>query len=83
MLASRPGTDCSVALSTWMYLWYASDVHLTRVFMSHIGRPAAAAVVAAPIRKLWLAYAASLMPSDRSRDRRVEVRRVGVRYEPS
>ena len=46
--------------------------------MSHIGRPAAAAVVAAPIRKLWLAYAASLMPSDRSRDCRVE-----VRYEPS
>ena len=51
--------------------------------MSQSGRPAAAAVVAAPIRKLRPAYWSSLKPNLCSKDRSIEVRRRGVRKDPS
>ena len=51
--------------------------------MSQSGRPAAAAVVAAPILKEWLANAVASCPAEASRVRRCSVRDWRVRYEPS
>ena len=38
-----------------MYVWYASLLHRPMALINYAGRPATAAVVAAPILKLWLA----------------------------
>jgi len=48
---------CSMILrGHWRYVKYASLCYLPRDLMSQTGNPSAAAVVAAPIRKLWLEY---------------------------
>jgi len=42
-----------MAIGQRMYDWYALLDHRPRVLISQTGNPAAAAVVAAPILKLW------------------------------
>ena len=44
-----------------MYLWYASLCHLPNILMCISGMFALAAVVAAPIRKLWELYQSQLI----------------------
>ena len=52
--ASSDGMDCSIAGDECIYTWYALLLHWPKILMSHSGIPAAAAVVAAPLLKLWL-----------------------------
>ena len=54
--ASSDGIDCSIAGDECIYAWYALLLHRPKILMSHSGIPAAAAVVAAPLLKLWLEY---------------------------
>ena len=54
--ASSDGMDCSIAGDECIYTWYALLLHRPKILMSHSGIPAAAAVVAAPLLKLWLEY---------------------------
>ena len=53
-------TSCSLGVRT--YSWYATLSHRPNVLISESCMPLLAAVVAAPIRKLWPAYFVWSMP---------------------
>ena len=63
MVASRGIVDFTVLKVVWMYCSKMLLLHRSSHLISQAGRPAPAAVVAAPIRKLWLAYICELIPA--------------------
>ena len=55
--------DASSSRDSFTYSWYAALSHRPNVFIVESSIPAAAAVDAAPMRKLWPAYFAWLNPA--------------------
>ena len=55
-LTSLLEIEVSTSRGNLMYSWYAALSHRPNVFIVESSIPTAAAVVAAPIRKLWPAY---------------------------
>ena len=72
-----------VSLGVWMYTVYAELSQRPRVLMRESGNPRNAAVVAAPIRKLWPEYLVSSTLCLRRAARTDETKRSRVKYLPS
>ena len=63
VVASKDSDDFIILGGVLIYCSNTLLLQRPSLLISHAGRPAAAAVVAAPILKLWLAYICELIPA--------------------
>ena len=75
--------NCASSLASLMYRWYASLRQRPKLRVTKSFSSVAAAVVAAPMRKLWPEYYLQLKPRTDLDSRRYDTKRWRDRREPS